>query len=65
MKTTRKVTCPNCGRDVESPLTLITAKQIQMLPDIKDKISTDNVLYKHITNFGGVAPSEDELKQFT
>ena len=65
MKTTRKVTCPNCGRDVESPLTLITAKQIQMLPDIKDKISTDNVLYKHITNFGGVVPSEDELKQVT
>lgn len=65
MKTTRKVTCPNCGKAVESPLTLVTAKQIQMLPDIKDKISTDNVLYKHITNFGGVAPSEDELKQVT
>ena len=63
MKTTRKVTCPNCGRDVESPLTLITAKQIQMLPDIKDKISTDNVLYKHITDFWRCRlPSEDRAE---
>ena len=65
MKTTRKVTCPNCGRDVESPLTLITAKQIQMLPEIQDSIPTDSCLYQHITNFGGVLPNENELKQVT
>ena len=62
MKTTNERICPNCGKTITTPLTLITATQIKKL-SLRDDIPVDEVLYDFIESYGGVMPQENLLKQ--
>lgn len=54
--------CPNCGKEVIKPAMLIPASVVST-SRFKDDVEPDETLRDFIKSYGGVVPSENQLKQ--
>ncbi len=54
--------CPHCGTEIIKPVMLIPSSIVSTSP-FKDEVEPDETLRNFIASYGGVIPSENQLKQ--